>query len=92
MRDDTTVPVFMCMRISAISNRGAIEMDEILFIKNMLKSSATRGRVERREQGPNQQGGTGREDTFTHSRYRPTIKRCRPDRRQVRNSLSYNAD
>ena len=25
------------------------------------------------------------------SRYRPTIKRCRPDRRQVRNSLSYIA-
>lgn len=33
MRDDTTVPVFMCMRIPAISNRGAVEMDEILFIK-----------------------------------------------------------
>ena len=32
----------------------------------MLKSSATRGRVERRVQGPDQQGGTGREDTFTH--------------------------
>lgn len=29
---------------------------------------------------------------FIYSRYRPTLKRCRPDRRQVRNSLSYNAD
>ena len=26
---------------------------------------------------------------YTKSRYRPTIKRCRPDRRQVRNSLSH---
>ena len=31
--DYTTVPVSMYTKISAISNRGAVEMDEVIFIK-----------------------------------------------------------
>ena len=33
MRDDTTVPVMIARQNSAIQKRGAVEMDEILFIK-----------------------------------------------------------
>lgn len=51
--------------------RASQKTDEVILL---LKSSAKRGRVdiareagvEQRVQGPNQQGGTGREDTFTH--------------------------
>lgn len=35
MRDYTTVPVNMYTRISAISNRGAVEMDEVIFIRTV---------------------------------------------------------
>jgi len=33
MRDDTTVPAIVHIRIPAIKSQGAVEMDEIIFIK-----------------------------------------------------------
>lgn len=37
MRDDTTVPVTLYKKIPAIKNRGAVEMDEILFINSRYR-------------------------------------------------------